>query len=870
MNEKNLLHAVLDILQDGICLLDEERRVKSVNAAALNILGYREKELLEHSVADAFAADSLNASLERAFVSGQNCRDERGMFKRKNGVAISVTYSLDPLRVKGKVSGAALRFREMTSPQVYDVALRDSETKLDAILDTIIDGVVIIDESCIIRLFNHAAEILFGYRSEEVLGLNVNLLMPSPDHEAHDGYIANYLRTGVKKIIGIGREVTGKRKDGTLFPLYLSVGEVLLGERRLFVAIIHDLTARKQAEEELLTLSRAVEQSPNAVMIANSDGMIDYVNTSFTRLTGYTSEDILGKSPSLLRSPHTSPEQYRRLKETLLEGGEWREEIQDRKKSGELYWALETISPVRNAAGSITHFLAIQQDITEQKRDKEALLASEERFRQVAEMSGEWLWEQDLEGVYTYSSGAVRQILGYEPEEILGKSYLNLLTDEDKEHWTSELSSAPKVQKPFYHLVNRYRHMDGRDIFTESTGKPIFAEDGRLIKWLGVDHDITARKHYEDALQLRDRAIEAASVGINITNAREKHNPNIYVNPALSRITGYTREELLGQSMRILQGPETDKTAIEEISRALREGRSCEVVLKNYRKGGTPYWNELLISPVWDSAAKLTHFIGVHTDVTERRRAEEERHELEIAKQIQLSLLPKEPLKLEGIEVAGICLPATHVGGDYYDYFYSRGTLHIVIADVSGHSMGAALIMAGVRSTLKAETSKTDTLQPHYGTAATLLAMNELLHDDLNGADLFITMFYMRFNSNLRQLCYANAGHNCPLLLSENEANCQELDAEGMIIGIKKDVVFEEKCVQLKKGDKVLLYTDGVTEAQNTDGEFFGVARLCELFSSQRMASPEATIDNILEALGRFCDGHLLDDDVTMVVLKVE
>ena len=116
--------------------------------------------------------------------------------------------------------------------------------------------------------------------------------------------------------------------------------------------------------------------------------------------------------------------------------------------------------------------------------------------------------------------------------------------------------------------------------------------------------------------------------------------------------------------MRILQGPDTDKTAIEEISSALREGRSCEVILKNYRKEGTPYWNELLISPVWDSAVKLTHFIGVHSDVTERRRAEEERHELEIAKQIQLSLLPKGPLKLEGIQIAGICLPATHVGGD--------------------------------------------------------------------------------------------------------------------------------------------------------------------------------------------------------------
>lgn len=273
---------------------------------------------------------------------------------------------------------------------------------------------------------------------------------------------------------------------------------------------------------------------------------------------------------------------------------------------------------------------------------------------------------------------------------------------------------------------------------------------------------------------------------------------------------------------------------------------------------------------MWDPDVNLTHFIGVHTDVTERRRAEEERHELELAKQIQLSLLPKAPLRVEGIQVAGICLPATHVGGDYYDYFCSTNMLHIVIADVSGHSMGAALIMAGVRSTLKAETRKTDPQPPPFGAASILLALNDLLYDDLFGADLFISMFYMRYNLNLRQLCYANAGHNNPLLLGENEASCQELDADGMLLGIKKNIPFEEKCIQLKKGDKLLLYTDGVTEAQNPDGEFFGVARLCELFTSQRLESPESTIDNILKALHLFCNGHSLDDDVTMVVMKVE
>jgi phosphoserine phosphatase RsbU/P len=112
-------------------------------------------------------------------------------------------------------------------------------------------------------------------------------------------------------------------------------------------------------------------------------------------------------------------------------------------------------------------------------------------------------------------------------------------------------------------------------------------------------------------------APEATNVGIVIAGASHG-NPNIYVNPALSRITGYSREELLRQNMRLLQGPDTDPAAVEQIRQAVNSGRSCEVVLKKYRKDGTPFWNELLISPVLDDTGKLTHYIGIQTDVTER------------------------------------------------------------------------------------------------------------------------------------------------------------------------------------------------------------------------------------------------------------
>jgi phosphoserine phosphatase RsbU/P len=864
-----MLQSVLNTLEDGVCILDASGGLLTLNSAALRLLGFQQDALPETALSQVVVPDNVAASVMAFLASGRKRQQQVCEFRRKDSTLLQASCTLDRIHENEQTERVLLRFRPAPDAQACDIARLESEIKLRAILSTIVDAVVVADSQGVIQLFNPAAQKLFGYALQEVIGRNVNLLMPSPYHEAHDSYLANYLRTGVKQIIGIGRKIEGERKDGSKFPLYLSIGEALLEQERLFVAVLHDLTEEERAEAKLLTLSRAIEQSLNAVMITNVDGIIEYVNSSYTRLTGYRAEEVVGQIPPLLQSEGFTGETFAAIWEVLRNGGEWKGERKGRKKTGESYWVLQTISPIRNASDEITQYLAVLQDISELKRDKEALQESEERFRQVAEMAGEWLWEQDPGGHYIYCSDAVREILGYEPEEILCKNYLDLLTPGDREHWSQTATSSDAHQQ-FTHLLNRYRHRDGHEVFTESTGKPILDSRGILLKWRGVDHDVTRRKLYEDALRLRDRAIEAASVGINIVDVRDGNYQNIYVNPALSRITGYTKEELLGNGMRILQGADTDLDTVHEIARALSKGRNCEVVLKNYRKDGTPFWNELRVSPVRNDDGALTHFIGVQTDVTELRRASEERHELEIAKHIQLSLLPKHPLQVEGVKIAGICLPATHVGGDYFDYFHTDGMLDVVIADVSGHSVGAALIMAEMRSALRAETRSALTGGANRGPAQILTLLNAVLYDDLSGSDLFITMFYLRLDLAARRLSYANAGHNCPLLFRSNTAACVPLDAEGLILGVKKRVLFEEKTLQLKKGDRLLLYTDGVTEALNEQGEFFDIPRLGDLFSSYRDKRPETVIRRLIEALHAFRGTTPLGDDVSMTVMNLE
>lgn len=860
-----LLRAVLNGCVQGLCIVDEAGCLVAMNRSAEELLGWTEDHLRGRPMLADLGLSSGAATADARDAAGPEPASERGVarWRRRDGGIVALRCRIesapasDPRR--------ALLFLESVVSQEGPVC--DIETNFRAILDTITDGVIVIDEAGIIELVNPAAERLFAYRKEQLIGQNVKMLMPASDSERHDEYLENYHRTRIRKIIGIGREVLGRRRDGTTFPMYLSIGELLLGERRLFVGVTRDLTARRQAEDKLLVLSRAVDQSPVGIIITDLEGRIEYVNRGFSRLTGYSAAEVIGRNPRLLQSGRTQPGLYREIWETVRSGQEWHGEIQDRKKDGELYWALETITPIRDLRGNVSRYLAMQQDITQQKRDREALQESEERFRIVAEMVGEWLWEQDAAGRYTYSSAAVEAILGYIPEEIVGKHYLDLMTEENRQHWLETLPPAENLAAPFNRLTNHYRHRDGHEVYTESTGAPLFDEQGRVSKWRGMDLDITDRKRFEDALRLRERAIEAANVGIAIADARQPDYPNIYVNPALCRITGYSQDELLGRSLRMLQGVETDLEARDKIRRALKEGTDCEVILRNYRKDGTAFWNELLLAPVHDDSGMLTHYIGIQTDVSERRRAEDERHELEIAKQIQLSLLPKAPLRLRGIEIAGVCVPATHVGGDYFDYFSYGDNVDLVIADVSGHSVGAALIMAEMRSTLKAEIRR-DRNSP-ADTADMLSALNDVLYGDLSGAELFITMFYLRYELETRRLRYANAGHNRVLLLRRHGTSCLQLDADGLILGIKREVAFEEKSLVLQPDDRLLLYTDGVTEAQNEAGDFYGLARLCSAFCTYRTHPPETLLAILLDDLRAFRGRGDFQDDISMVAVRV-
>ena len=265
---------------------------------------------------------------------------------------------------------------------VFAGEIQESQTYLQGILENLVEGVVTIDESGTIQSFNPAAEKIFGYQESELIGQPVNLLMPEPHKREHAEHMKSFFQTGQARIIGLGREVLGLQKNGTTFPIDLSVGEMVLGERHWFVGVIRDITERKRLEEELRKLSQAVEQSPTSVIITNLTGEIEYVNSKFTQVTGFLPGEVIGKNPRFLKSGEAPAEEYKNLWETISAGKEWRGEFHNKKKDSELYWELAYISPIKDDEGVITHYLAVKEDITLQKK-MEMDLQKEVMFNQL-------------------------------------------------------------------------------------------------------------------------------------------------------------------------------------------------------------------------------------------------------------------------------------------------------------------------------------------------------------------------------------------------------------------------------------------------------------------------------------------------------
>jgi two-component system sensor kinase FixL len=244
-----LVDSLLDL---AIIRLDLEGRIASWNAGAERITGWRADAILGRHFSVFYPAEDIAAGkLERELrlVRETGRYEEQGLRLRRDGSSFIAHVTLTPLRDEaGELVGYAKVSRDITEHRAAEDALRAREAHLRSILETVPDAMVVIDEAGRIQSFSAAAERLFGYENAEVLGQNVSILMPEPYRTQHDSYMARYMTTGERRIIGIGRVVVGQRKDESTFPMELAVGEMRSDNRRYFTGFVRDLTERQKTE----------------------------------------------------------------------------------------------------------------------------------------------------------------------------------------------------------------------------------------------------------------------------------------------------------------------------------------------------------------------------------------------------------------------------------------------------------------------------------------------------------------------------------------------------------------------------------------------------------------------------------------------
>ncbi len=226
-----------------------------------------------------------------------------------------------------------ISLRDVSERRQIEDDLRKSEAQNRAFMDHAAEGVIIIDDYGFIKLLNPAIEQIFGYSSQELIDQNIKYLMPNRYHVKHDEYLQTYRNSRNAEFNGRPLELVGKHKNGTLFALESTAGDFYDGEQWLFIDILRDITSRKESEKELRLWSKVFETALAAIVITDAEGTIQAVSNSFTKTTGYSAQEVIGKNPRVLKSGRHDPEFYRKMWGSLIGQGHWEGEIWNRRKT---------------------------------------------------------------------------------------------------------------------------------------------------------------------------------------------------------------------------------------------------------------------------------------------------------------------------------------------------------------------------------------------------------------------------------------------------------------------------------------------------------------------------------------------------------
>jgi len=405
--------------------------------------------------------------------------------------------------------------------------LGDHSSYLSAVLETVIDGIITIDELGTIQTVNPAAEELFGYSADEMQGRNVNMLMPEPYASGHDGYLRNYMKSGHAKIIGSGREVEGRRKDGSTFPMELAVTEMSQHGSRNFVGIVRDISERKEAERKLQSssqLRQAILDSANYTIIStDTEGVVQTFNKGAEQMLGYSESEVVGKeTPAIFHEPAEVVSRAKALCQELDKdiqpgfdvfvsrarlGLADEQEWTYIRKDGSRFPVMLSVTALHDSKGEITGFLGVGCDITDRKK--------------VERMKSEFVStvSHELRTPLTSIRGALGLVLGKLSDQLPAKALTLLETaNRNSERLTLLINDILDLEKiESGRLEFEYQSLD----LVEVARHALAANEG-----YGQQHDVTLRlTEHPDSARIWGDEHRLMQVFANLLSNAVKYSP---------------------------------------------------------------------------------------------------------------------------------------------------------------------------------------------------------------------------------------------------------------------------------------------------------------------------------------------------------
>ncbi|MCS6904027.1 MAG: PAS domain S-box protein [Bacteroidia bacterium] len=528
------------------------------------------------------------------------------------------------------------------------------EARLRRTIETAPIGICVTNEYGVFEFVNQAYCHIYGYTQEELIGQHFTKVVPKDGVQYWKDKHTSFLNS--KEIVRGEFEVI--TKDGRLLTI-LADAAIIQGAdgRPRKVTYVIDITERKKFEENLKQLSLVASKTDNAVIIANRRGIIEWVNDGFTRISGYTLEEAIGKKPgSFLQGPATNPEDVRRIREGLASKQPFTAEILNYHKSGRTYWINISMTPILDENGEVDKFIAIESDITYAKQTQEEL----QRLSLVASKTDNIIIITNKYGAIEWVNDAFTKLTGYALEEVRGRKPGAFLQGPGTNPDTVRtIRNALNNKQGIQVEILNYKK-SGEPYWVNLNISPVFNERGELEKYISIQQNITERKKVEQEIELLSLVASKTDNAVIIT---DRFGNIEWVNDGFERISGYRKEEVIGKKPgSFLQGKDTDKATVARIAENLRKKISFTEEILNYTKDGKPYWLQLSITPILNERGELEKFIAIESDITERKANEQKilqsKQELEKTLQelqmTQNQLILSEKMASLGQLVAGI------------------------------------------------------------------------------------------------------------------------------------------------------------------------------------------------------------------------